>query len=146
MYMYLAEFTGTDKTLYLTPCETDLISLLWCWAHYELITSGSHWIKHMDVIYFKTEYTGTEGQYIHQIFHRVQIWSSFKICATLWLNQVYHNVSLYSPISAPTLIKYLEMRKYWCRISGQITLHLRKKLLNSRPNSTLFQMYWLVCF
>lgn len=30
MYMYLGKFTGTDKTIYLTPCETDLISLLWC--------------------------------------------------------------------------------------------------------------------
>lgn len=31
-----------------------------------------------------------------------------------------------SPILAPTLIKCLGMREYWCRISGQITLHLRK--------------------
>lgn len=29
MYMYLAEFTGTDKTKYFPPCETDLILVLW---------------------------------------------------------------------------------------------------------------------
>lgn len=55
MYMYLAGFTGTDKSLSLTPCETDRISALWCSAIYEtLLHLGSHWIKHMDVFTFKT--------------------------------------------------------------------------------------------
>lgn len=42
MYRYLAEFTGTDQTRYLTPCETDWISVLWCWAHYETLLHLGH--------------------------------------------------------------------------------------------------------
>ena len=63
MYMYLAECTGTDKSMYLTPCETDMdfsslvLSHLW-----NLVTSGSHWIKHMDAIWLREDLTHRHGR------------------------------------------------------------------------------------
>lgn len=40
--MYLAEFTGTDKTIYLTPCETDWFQFFGCWASYETLLHLGH--------------------------------------------------------------------------------------------------------
>lgn len=58
------------RYIYLTPCETDSISGLWCSASSRtFITSGSHWIKHMDAIQDlktqarKTRHTGRLSQH-----------------------------------------------------------------------------------
>lgn len=80
MYTYLGKFTGTDKTIYLTPCGTDLISRLWCWASYETILHLGHtglniWMRftlRLNTQARKTRYTRYFAQ--HTSDHPLAVW------------------------------------------------------------------------